>query len=230
MHVLLMRLVGPMQSWGHRSRFDERDTGLEPTRSGVIGLLACALGLPRSADLSPFDVLRLGVRVDAPGPVMVDDQTALDVIKADGSGRDTVTSHRAYLADARFLVGLEGKNRGFLGELNSALRAPRWPLFLGRKSFVPALPVHLPDRPVWENCSLEDALTFSPWHRLRRGERMPDSLRLAIEPRAGGGGLARNDWPLDFQQRRYSLRRVETTFIAAASVTEGEVLPCSSPA
>ena len=38
MSVLLMRLAGPMQTWGTRSRFSNRDTGLEPSRSGVIGL------------------------------------------------------------------------------------------------------------------------------------------------------------------------------------------------
>ena len=37
MSVLLLRLAGPMQSWGTRSRFGNRDTGLEPSRSGVIG-------------------------------------------------------------------------------------------------------------------------------------------------------------------------------------------------
>ena len=49
MSVLLMRLAGPMQSWGTRSRFSNRDTGLEPSRSGVIGLLCAALGRPREA-------------------------------------------------------------------------------------------------------------------------------------------------------------------------------------
>ena len=67
MHTLLMPLVGPMQSWGHRSRFDDRDTGLEPTRSGVIGLICAAMGIPRVGDLSRFDGLRMGVRVDFPG-------------------------------------------------------------------------------------------------------------------------------------------------------------------
>ena len=31
MSVLLLRLAGPMQSWGTRSRFSNRDTGLEPS-------------------------------------------------------------------------------------------------------------------------------------------------------------------------------------------------------
>src|SRR3990172_4719032 len=47
MPTLLLRLVGPMQSWGTTSRFDQRDTGKEPSKSGVIGLLAAALGIDR---------------------------------------------------------------------------------------------------------------------------------------------------------------------------------------
>ena len=68
MPTLLLRLVGPMQSWGTTSRFDERDTGKEPSKSGVIGLLAAALGIDREnwVDLAPLTRLRMGVRHDRP--------------------------------------------------------------------------------------------------------------------------------------------------------------------
>ena len=49
MSTLLLRLAGPMQAWGADSRFDIRKTNREPTKSGVIGLLAAALGLRRWA-------------------------------------------------------------------------------------------------------------------------------------------------------------------------------------
>ena len=42
--ILFLRLEGPLQSWGIRSRWDVRETQPEPTKSGVIGLLGCALG------------------------------------------------------------------------------------------------------------------------------------------------------------------------------------------
>ena len=68
MNVLLLRLCGPMQSWGVQSRFSVRDTGLEPSKSGVVGLLAAALGRPRDARTSPtWPALRMAVRVDAEG-------------------------------------------------------------------------------------------------------------------------------------------------------------------
>ena len=42
---LLMWLEGPLQSWGDRSRYSRRETQLFPTKSGVYGLILCALGL-----------------------------------------------------------------------------------------------------------------------------------------------------------------------------------------
>ncbi|MCX6022801.1 MAG: CRISPR-associated protein Cas5, partial [Chloroflexi bacterium] len=54
MPTLLMRLAGPMQSWGTQSEFRNRDTGIEPSKSGIIGLLGAALGWPRDADFTPL--------------------------------------------------------------------------------------------------------------------------------------------------------------------------------
>jgi len=48
MATLLIPLVGPMQSWGTRSRFDHRDTEREPSKSGVIGLVCAAIGRDRN--------------------------------------------------------------------------------------------------------------------------------------------------------------------------------------
>src|SRR5262245_60630235 len=108
MSTLLLRLSGPMQSWGVQSRFSHRDTGLEPSKSGVLGLACAALGRSRDASLDDLRALRLGVRVDREGRIARDFHTALEVIKADGSRPATVVSHRFYLADAVFLAGLEG--------------------------------------------------------------------------------------------------------------------------
>jgi CRISPR system Cascade subunit CasD len=233
MHTLLMLLAAPMQSWGHRSRFDDRDTGLEPTRSGVIGLVCAALGIPRDGDPSRFDAIRMGVRIDAPGRPQVDYHTAADVVRADMSGREnTVQSWRHYLADARFIVGLESADLDLLRDIDAALRNPQWPLFLGRKSFVPSLPVHLPNSSVRENTDLEQALETVPWHRLHPRERRPEYLRLVLERHAAGedqAPIVRNDWPVSFvsARRRFSLRNLMIRDIPAEDVPEGEVLPCS---
>ena len=73
MPTLLLRLAGPMQSWGISSRFSIRDTGMEPSKSGVIGLVCAALGKPRDesttddAEFRQLTQLKMAVRVDRQG-------------------------------------------------------------------------------------------------------------------------------------------------------------------
>ena len=78
MATLLLRLAAPLQSWGADSKFEIRKTEREPTKSGVIGLLAAALGLRRddAAGLQPLCGLRFGVRVDREGALLEDFHTA----------------------------------------------------------------------------------------------------------------------------------------------------------
>lgn len=91
--VLLMRLAGPLQSWGLQSHFAHRDTALHPTKSGVLGMCAAALGMDRSDQLGPLSEVRFGVRADRPGTPMSDYHTV-------GGGRyplrprDLVLDHR----------------------------------------------------------------------------------------------------------------------------------------
>ena len=47
MKLLILRLEGALQSWGERSHWDHRDTAVFPSKSGVVGLLGCAMGLER---------------------------------------------------------------------------------------------------------------------------------------------------------------------------------------
>jgi CRISPR system Cascade subunit CasD len=217
--VLLLRLAGPMQSWGTRSRFSNRDTGLEPSRSGVVGLLCAALGRPRSASLDDFRPLAMAVRVDREGRLMRDYHTAQEVRRASGkSTQGTVLSERFYLADADFLVGLGGE-RAFLEELAAAVRSPVWPLCLGRKAFVPALPVC---EGVHDG-ELLDVLKAQDWRRRFRGDRpeeegppgarQPKPLRFVVEV-GYGEGEPRPDVPLSFvsRDRRFAVRHVDTVF------------------
>ena len=211
--TLLLQLAGPMQSWGFRSRFDNRDTGLEPTRSGVIGLLCAAQGLGRDTDLSEFERLQMGVRVDAPGRVAFDYHTAQPVWR--GSTATTV-SDRYYLADARFLVGLQADNKAWLQNLEAALRDPVWPLFLGRKSFAPSLPVHLETSGLRAG-EVEAVLRAEAWRWLTRQEeravsKNPLQLRLVFESDVPRAGVAISDAPRDFARRRYGVRYLRTGF------------------
>lgn len=211
-YTLLIKLEGPMQSWGYRSRFDYRDTALEPTRSGVVGLICAAMGIARGEDISRFDAVRMGVRVDREGRPECDYHTALDVIKADGSGTDTVVSRRDYLADASFTVGLESPDKGILEDIARALRNPRWPLFLGRKAFPLVAPL---DRDTGEVLPLHS----DPLDGSLEDHLLQDGKRVLIED--SNGERTQYDWPLCFGERRFKPRRLTVKF--SASPEQGNV-------
>jgi CRISPR system Cascade subunit CasD len=223
MTTLLLRLAGPMQSWGTTSRFNERDSGPEPSKSGVIGLLAAALGIDRSdgLGLEPLSCLPMAVRHDRPGVPKIDYQTAGcaredTIIKADGSqSKDGgVISWRHHLADAIFLVGLEGET-DLLQRLHKALQQPVWPLSLGRKSYVPSEPISLPDawHPI-QDAPLRTVMERQPWLGSRRGpEVLPERLLLSLESESGTGSM-RMDLPLSsFAERRFGARFVRSEWI-----------------
>jgi CRISPR system Cascade subunit CasD len=221
MPTLLLRLVAPMQSWGTNSRFAQRDTGKEPSKSGVIGLLAAALGLDREnwIDLEPLTHLFMGVRHDRPGVPKRDYQTtgcaASDtIIKADGTqARDGgVVSDRFYLADAAFLVGLECDDHSHLERVRAALRNPCWPLALGRKSYVPSEPIWIENG--LRDAPLRDVLAKWPWiASKRKWEEPPEQLLVSFES-DDGSGVLKMDQPLSsFAERRFGARFVRSDWI-----------------
>jgi len=220
MNVLLLRLVGPMQSWGVQGRFTVRDTGLEPSKSGVVGLLCAALGRRRDESIADLAALRMGVRVDQEGVIARDYHTAGKdgILKASGQveRKNLVVSTRYYLADARFLVGLQGDDPGLLTGLFAALRNPVWPLYLGRKAFVPAEPIWLQDG-LCTGQTLEQVLSTYPWLGCDPQQR-PERVRLVLDDPSGPE--VRPDMPLSFAQRLFALRRVRTKFIPAPPLRE----------
>lgn len=153
---LALLLDGPMQSWGHASRFERRTTALHPTRSGVLGLIAAAMGIDKhkpeeTAQMKRFEVLRVtSVKLDrqtARGKNLSiqrleDYHTVTGIRRASGKVDEdaTVQTYRHYLLDARFGVLLEGPV-ALLEEVANALRNPKWGVWLGRKCCVPSSPI-----------------------------------------------------------------------------------------
>lgn len=200
--TLLITLAGPQQAWGSRSRFATRDTERAPTRSGVIGLVAAAMGLERTDPLDRFAALRFGVRIDRPGHVERDFQTARTL-----DGKTSMPlSQRRYLADAVFVAGLESDDSVLLDEIQSALRRPRYPLYLGRRAFPPAGPIRtaIVDEP------LRDALRHAPVRGDDKTSPASD-LELIVDAEPGEEpDLTLDDIPVSFdpQRRRYARRDV----------------------
>lgn len=224
--VLLIPCVGPMQSWGTRSRFQERDTEREPTKSGVIGMICAALGRDRNSPVDDLASLKMAVRADREGILKIDYQTAQGVAVASGKTPQDLISNRYYLADAAFLVALEGDFE-LLSEVHAALSCPVWPLFLGRKSYVPSIPPFLKDGLV-RSGNLRDTLLMYPLlisaqevaRRRKKAEEGTDDGRIrmlleSVEP----SHQARRDQPvgLAFHQRTFRERYVFTEFIGLES-------------
>ena len=194
MATLLLRLAAPLQSWGSDSKFETRKTDREPTKSGVVGLLAAALGLRRddTEGLARLNGLRFAVRADQEGSLLVDFHTA--------KSRDTsYVTYRHYLQDAVFLAGLESGDEALLRELEAALRHPVYPLYLGRRSCPPTLPLCLGLR----QCSLQEALQTEPPLCPGRHWR----LVLDADPLEPGTAVQR-DVPVSFdpRHRQYGYR------------------------
>jgi CRISPR system Cascade subunit CasD len=153
-NTVFVRLSGPMQSWGTGSKLQIRRSDQYPSKSGVLGLVLCAMGVNRDAApiaLGPLVELEMGVRVDRPGVFDWDYHTAgagIGIRKAEGGVKltattkapETLLSRRQYLLDASFLVALRG-DESTIQEIADALRNPVWPVFLGRKCCVATEPI-----------------------------------------------------------------------------------------
>lgn len=206
MTVLLLRLAGPMQAWGDASRFSRRDTRMVPSKSGVLGLLAAADGRRRTDPIEDLAQLRFGVRVDQPGRLQRDFQTAINW----DSGQSMPLSYRYYVADAVFVAGIEG-NRSLLEALAAKVLEPRFPLYLGRRSCPVTEPVFLD---LVED-GLEQALRShswraSDWYRRRQGAEVALELYLDADPEDERPVETRRDVPISFnpERREYGWREV----------------------
>lgn len=198
MATLLLRLAAPLQAWGADSKFETRKTGREPTKSGVIGLLAAALGLrwdEREA-LLRLTGLRFGVRVEREGQLLVDYHTA----KTQDEKTSYVT-YRHYLQDAVFLAGIESEDAALLQQLQQALLHPVFPLYLGRRACPPTLPLCLGLR----EQGLVEALQAEP--ALCPGGPKPTRIVADAAPQEPGA-VPQRDVPLSYdpRHRQYGYR------------------------
>ncbi len=219
--VLALYLDGPMQSWGYQSRFNRRTTLAYPTRSGITGLLAAALGIDRAdrrrlaelnAKILHLEILALAC-TDAKGrprhPSLwtdyhtvgggYDSRTQKQWMprKANNASPDTVLTYREFLSDVRFGVLLSGE-KPLLEDCERALKNPRWGLWLGRKCCIPASPIC---QGVFDNRDLaQKHLEQLAGGRVAR--------QIVEVDRFDDGNDTLMDIPLCFQTREFLPRRV----------------------
>lgn len=187
-NTVFLRLEGVLQAWGDTSKFVIRRTMDAPTKSGVLGLLCSAMGLSRHAArerLPKLNRLAMGVRIDRHGTRWWDYHTVgagIGVTTAGGGLKigteGTVVTRREYLADASFLVALQG-DAELVYDIATVIRLPKRPVFLGRRSCLPSLPVFAAPREgeTWANPAnfenLDAALRGVPWCPRYPTDEMP---------------------------------------------------------
>jgi CRISPR system Cascade subunit CasD len=235
-HSLVVRLAGPLQSWGSRSQFNRRDSAPEPTKSGIAGLLAAAQGRRRQDPIEDLAGLRLGVRTDRPGTLLRDYHTVSDLrgrpllaAAVRGTGLQQPTSpakyihvtHRYYLQDAVFVAAVSGPP-DLLHALAHALAHPAFPLALGRRGCPPTMPLLVPpadgaDRLLWASDPVDVLRDAVPWqvsevakNAYRRSRDRQASVRLPITVDDPEGDDLRTDVPVSFDppHRAFTSRRV----------------------
>jgi len=164
--------------------------------------------------------LRMAVRVDREGMPMRDFQTISNVITAQAEddrkslSKYPVTSNRYFLSDAIFLVALEG-DKTLLSQIQKSIKAPYWPLSLGRKSFVPSMPIQLPDglvdQDLWTALQSWPPLesTTEKRQKTRDKEHDPEKYRVVMESKTEGS--MRLDQPVTpFSEHQFGPRLVTT--------------------
>jgi CRISPR system Cascade subunit CasD len=169
--------------------------------------------------LSRLNRLAMAVRVDREGSIVRDYHTV-------GGGRfagqqhglwgtkDQALTDRYYLADASFLVGLGGDDHALVDDVARALRAPVWPLFLGRRSCAPAEPVFAGTVEATPNEGVLKAIMIP-----RDRDDAPERIRLVFEATSAEGS-PRQDDPLSFEPfaRKHGLRHVRFDFVDRDSI------------
>lgn len=223
MKTVVLRLIGPLQAWGAQSRFGNRDTQLEPTKSGVLGIVAAALGMPRTDDgmLAQLVQCRMVVRVDCEGQRMRDYHVSgggsfrgqeYGVWESDGFHGRTVLSDRFYVTNAAYHVALEYADDSLAETIATQLKQPVFPLFLGRRSCPPTVPIACGDAHAQ---SATQVLVTLPLHvyetTVSKDSINTESLiRYVVECEAHEG-RACADVPLSFvsQSRQFGVRYIK---------------------
>ena len=210
---LTMVLEGPLQSWGHSSRYGYRGTAPHPTRSGLTGIICAAMGLDRGSDdeaewLVKINAMRLTCyevkkNTSYKAGRLVDFHTISGPICANGKiSRDNSITYREYIVDGKFVAVFEGGKEDLV-RIGAALADPVWGIWLGRKCCIPSSRVF---RGVAED---HDGAI-----KLAGLKDEKEQLRSIVETESfDEGGCTIRDVPLNFDTRCYAPRRIRTDIV-----------------
>lgn len=157
---LVLRLYGPMASWGEVAVGEQRPGAPHPSRSALLGLLGTALGIRRDDEAGQQALgagYRFGIKLLSAGLPLRDYHTVQwpDLPKKfsyatrrqemrDPDRLNTILTSRDYRCDSLYTVAIEATADAAydLAALGAAIERPVFVPYLGRKSCPLALPLN----------------------------------------------------------------------------------------
>ncbi|WP_034945718.1 type I-E CRISPR-associated protein Cas5/CasD [Erwinia oleae] len=158
---LVFQLYAPLASWGVEAVGEVRHTAPVPTRSAILGLLAAAVGIRREEEerlalfnqhyhlaLRPLSSVERWLRDYHTVSMPRENKkhryvTRRDELRMAPAEVGTIITQREYRCDGYWHIAVSEQSQApeDLATLHAALLAPRFPLYLGRKSCPLALPL-----------------------------------------------------------------------------------------
>lgn len=224
---LLLWLEAPLQSWGADSKFGRRDSLDFPTKSGVAGLLLCALGASGEqqdllAELAPLKQTAISYQKQSAGGEFVNPGLVRDfhmVGSAYDKGNAWETLHVPKKSDGTNAVGGGVKmtyryyiQSGFFAAIveipaemsqtiSAALMNPVFDIYLGRKSCVPTDMVYRGSYDSEEEAAMAAA-------EIAEQKELAEVFRVR-DAKEGEDAMNLNDVPIQFGAiKKYRERRV----------------------
>ncbi len=226
---LLLWLEAPLQSWGFDSKFGRRDSLGFPTKSGVLGLICCALGAGGRqreflADFAELDMqVAVFPRCDSEGRPLPREPLLCDFhmvgsgyntkdpwqnlmipktskgTKAVGGG--TKMTFRYYIQDMAFAVIIQvPESRAEV--VANHLKNPVWDLYLGRKNCVPT-------EFIFQGIFAQPNIAMEAAERIAAAKGRVMSLRVLQGEHDDGDVIMLNDVPVQFGKHKvYRDRRI----------------------
>lgn len=226
MKTLLLKLSGPMQSWGTSSHFNTRHTDLYPSKSAIVGMISAGLGYRRdeTEKIKDFNNVKFAVRVDQVG-VLFKDYHIVRKYKLNGEFDTTYVTDRYYLQDAIFIVALSGDDETIY-KIEMGLKNPYFQLYMGRRS-LPVLADLILD--VNENSIIENfkelSWQASKWYK--RTNKNIEKLYIYGDYGCFEGNVSkfRKDEVLSFSQkeRKFLYRNEVESFAKINNSTEHDI-------
>ena len=148
MNYIKLTLKAQFMSFGDDTSIyqNRRDTATHPTKSMIIGLIACAIGIPRGDERvqSLFDSVSVKTTtINKSGQIWNDYQNAhmsnltnngkYEFVRAANGSVQNIQRWKTYILSGEYIVFVGSDNETDLKTIHDFLFAPYWPLYAGRK-------------------------------------------------------------------------------------------------